>query len=266
MIKAKTISGHYGSVYNLDHNNRSFIPNNCITERLVRNYYPVIAGGIVPFELPDMRFTDEMWDEYHRLLTAYWQDRALAKAEEYERLKRRLHELQQYRPYWQLDDCGMLGLAIGMLFLPLIIANEIATERQYDEAIDAWECFQKEQFIRDMSFIAQKNSLRDALRSYDLQAGTDTLRRMDTAVKEMAVLAGDLTNASDDYVIAVNTEPRFATLEEIYDMIYNPAFQEFQAKQRPCRRYEGTYLEYIREQERKEIQKNLRIRIVVIER
>jgi len=115
MIKAKTISGHYGSVYNLDHNNRAFIPNNCITERLIRNYYPVIAGGIVPFELPDMRFTDEMWDEYHRLLTAYWQDRALAKAEEYERLKQRLYKLQQYRPYWQLDDCGRLGLAIGML-------------------------------------------------------------------------------------------------------------------------------------------------------
>ena len=35
----------------------------------------------------------------------------------------------------------------------------------------------------------------------------------------------------------------------------DPTFQAFQAKQRPCRRYEGTYLQYIREQERKEIQK-----------
>lgn len=255
MITMKTISGHYGSVYDLDHNNRTFIPKNCVVERLHRNYYPVMTGCEVPFELPDMRFSDEMWDEYHRLVTAYWQDRGLAKTEEYEQLKRKLRELQQYRFYWCLDDCGVFGLTIGLLFLPLIIAKEITIARQYDEAIEVWEHFQQEQFARDMMFLAQKNSLRDTLRSYDMQSGTDTLCMMDSTVKDMARLAGDLVNASDKYVSLSVTKPRFATLEEIYDKLYDPAFQAFQAKQRPCRRYDGTYLEYIREQERKEIQK-----------
>ena len=67
MIKMKTISGHYGSVYNLDHNNRLFVPNNCVTERLNRNYYPVTSGGEVPFNLPNMRFEAEMWDEYESI-------------------------------------------------------------------------------------------------------------------------------------------------------------------------------------------------------
>lgn len=255
MWKMKTISGHYGSVYHLDHNNRVFIPNNCAQERLGRNYYPVVAGGEVPFELPDMRFSDEMWDEYHRLVAAYWQDRTLAKTEEYERLKRRLRELQQYRSYWHLNDCGVVGLAIGLLFLPLIIANELAYERRYDEAIEAWETFNNEQFVRDIMFMADKNSLRDALHNYDLQSGTNKLRMLDNTVKDMARLAGDLVNASDKIVIPPAAKPRFATLEEIYDKLYEPSFQAFQEKQRPCRRYAGTYLQYIREQERKEIQK-----------
>jgi len=89
MIKMKTISGHYGSVYNLDHNNRLFMPNNCVTERLNRNYYSITSGGEVPFNLPNMRFEDEMWAEYHRLLDVYWKDRAKVKAEEYKRLMRR---------------------------------------------------------------------------------------------------------------------------------------------------------------------------------
>lgn len=103
--------------------------------------------------------------------------------------------------------------------------------------------------------MADKNSLRDALRSYDLQAGTNKLRILDNTVKDMAYLARDLANSIDQYVLPPVEKPRFATLEEIYDKLYDPAFQAFQAKQRPCRRYDGTYLEYIREQERKEIQK-----------
>ena len=255
MIKIKTISGHYGSVFHLEHNNRTFIPNNCVAERLIRNYYPVIAGGEVPFVLPDLRFDDELWTEYHRLVEVYWRDREQVKAEEYERLMRRLRELQRYRPYWRLDNGGVLGIAICLIFLPLMIATEIAYERRRDEAIEVWERFKDEQFIRDMMFMADKNSLRDALHSYDLQAETKMLHMMDSTVKNMAELAGDLVNAFDKYVIPSATKPRYATLEEIYDKLYDPAFQAFQAKQRPCRRYDGTYLQYIREQERKEVQK-----------
>ena len=134
----KTISGHYGSVFHLDHNNRSFIPNNCTQERLPRNYYLIIAGGEVSFTLPDLRFDDELWAEYRRLLAVFWRDREQVKAEEYELLMRRLRELQQYRPYWNVEDTGIFGLAIGLLFLPLIIANEIAYELRYNEAIEAY--------------------------------------------------------------------------------------------------------------------------------
>lgn len=255
MFKMKTISGHYGPVFHLDHNNRTFIPNNCVQERLLRNYYPVIAGGEVPFALPDLRFDDELWAEYHRLVAVYWHDREQVKVEEYERLMRRLREFQRYRPYWRLDHGGVLGIAICLIFLPLMIVTEIAYEQRRDEAIEAWESFNNEQFVRDMMFLADRNSLRDALQSYDLQKGTNMLRMMDATVKDMASLARDLANASDKYVITSPEKPRFATLEEIYDKLYDPAFQAFQTKQRPCRRYEGTYLEYIREQERKEIQK-----------
>ena len=139
--------------------------------------------------------------------------------------------------------------------LPLIIANEITYERRYDEAIEVWEYFRQEQFARDMMFLVQKNSLWDALRSYDLQSGTNKLRMLDNTVKDMARLAGNLVNASDKIVIPPAGKLRFATLEEIYDKLYESSFRAFQDKQRPCRRYEGTYLQYIREQERKEIRK-----------
>ena len=250
MIAMKTISGHYGSVFSLDHNNRYFIPNNCNPERLDRNYYPVIAGGELPFELPDLRFTNEMWKKYSQLQDIYWRNRALAKEEEYEKLRRILRKLYQRDSARLIEDGGIVGLALGLLFLPLLIANDIAIEIEYDKAMEAWETFNNEQFVRDMMFIANKNSLRDALRSYDLQAGTNNLRVMDNVVKDMARLAGDLVNASDRYVIPPATKPRFATLEEIYDKLYEPAFRAFQEKQRPCRRYDGKYLQYIREQER----------------
>ena len=216
MFQMKIISGHYGHVFHLDHNNRTIIPNNCVQERLLRNYYPVIAGGEVPFALPDLRFEDEMWAEYYRLLDVYWKEREKVKAEEYDRLMRRLRALLRYRPYWRVEHGGVLGITICLLFLPLMIATEIAYERKRDEAIEAWETFNNEQFIRDMMFIADKNSLRDALRSYDSQEGTNALHMMDATVKDMARLAEDLVNASDKYVIPSITKPRFATLEEIF--------------------------------------------------
>lgn len=255
MIKVKTISGHYGSVYNLDHNNRTFIPNNCVQDRLERNYYPVVAGGEIPFALPDIRFTDEMWAEYHRLIAAFWRDREKIKAEEYELLMQRLRELQQHRPYWRLSHGGVLGITICLLFLPLMFAAEAAYEHRRDELIDAWESFNNEQFVRDMMFIAEKNSLRNALRSYDLQEGTKMLNMLDSTVKDMANLAGDLINASSKYVMPSTEKTKYATLEEIYAKLYEPSFRAFQDNQRPCRRYDGTYLAYIREQERKEVQK-----------
>ena len=57
---------------------------------------------------------------------------------------------------------------------------------------------------------------------------------------------------NNDYFIMSNhirnNGYRFATIEEIYNKVFEPSWREFQTKQRPCRRYNGTYLEWIREQ------------------
>lgn len=253
--KKKTISGHYDTVFDLAHNNRCFIPANCVKERLGRNYYLVMMGSEVPFDLPEMRFTNDMWKEYKRLVSAYWQDRSMAQKEEYEKLQRELRRLRQYRPYWLLSHGGLLGMTIGLLFLPLMIANDIAQTREFNQAIAAWETFKCDQFLRDLEFSAQKSALREALHNYDLQTGADMLRIMDSTVKDMAYLAGDLVNASDKLAFNSLEIPRFASIEGIYDKLYDPAFQSFQEKQRPSRRYNGSYLQFIRDQERKEINK-----------
>lgn len=38
----------------------------------------------------------------------------------------------------------------------------------------------------------------------------------------------------------------YATIKEIYDKVFEPSWQEFQSRQRPSRRFDATYLEYIR--------------------
>lgn len=55
----------------------------------------------------------------------------------------------------------------------------------------------------------------------------------------------------------------YATLEEIYEKVFEPSWKEYQNKQRPSRRYNGSYLEYIKEKERTPIKsdkiKNTRV-------
>ena len=71
----------------------------------------------------------------------------------------------------------------------------------------------------------------------------------------MAVCANDYTRIKPDTDLTASPEHRFATIDEIYVKLYEPSFREFQARQRPCRRYNGTYLEYIREGHAKGIAK-----------
>ncbi|MBR5202151.1 MAG: hypothetical protein IKW45_02700 [Clostridia bacterium] len=43
-----------------------------------------------------------------------------------------------------------------------------------------------------------------------------------------------------------------ASLSEIYNKVFEPSWQEFQQKQRPARRFNGTYLDYIRQKQLEE--------------
>jgi len=43
----------------------------------------------------------------------------------------------------------------------------------------------------------------------------------------------------------------YATIDEIYGKLFEPEWREFQARQRPSRRFEGSYLEYIRDKKHK---------------
>ena len=70
---------------------------------------------------------------------------------------------------------------------------------------------------------------------------------MDTIVSEMAQRADSYAVTAKSVVTDPKPPIKYATLEEIFDKLYEPSFQEFQMKQRPCRRYNGTYLEQIRE-------------------
>ena len=55
MVKTKTISGHYDTVYSVPHNNRTFIPKNVDIHRIPWNYYCVAAGEEAFFDIDDPR-------------------------------------------------------------------------------------------------------------------------------------------------------------------------------------------------------------------
>lgn len=67
-------------------------------------------------------------------------------------------------------------------------------------------------------------------------------------MKETDSCADDYLAIAKELSVDPKPMPRFATLEEIYDKLYEPSFREFQNKQRPCRRYNGTCLQKIREE------------------
>lgn len=254
-MKQKTISGHYGQSFSLEHNNRDFIPDNVDITRIPWNYDCVVAGKEVPYELRDFKFLHDYWKKYKELDAIYWSDRKLANQLEYKNYQRELRMFEEHRPYWLFDGCGLVGVMLGLLFLPLIIASDIYWHERFAKAKETWEEFKWEQHIRDLEYLAQKHALRDALRIYDMQTGTDLLNCMDGLVKDMAMMAGDIVNGSEKYVPFVEKPPRFATIDEVYAKLFEPAFREFQEKQRPCRRYEGTYLEWIREGQKQEVKK-----------
>lgn len=251
----KTISGHYGMSFSLEHNNRSFIPQNCDPGRIPWNYNLVESGAEVHIDVDEYRFAAECWGRYREISEDYWSDRALARQFAYEQYQRELEHLRRWRKRSHFEAYGLAGAIVLLLFMPVIIAQEVYMDRCFEAAKAEWEQFQWEQFLRDANFNARKRSFRDSLRAYDLENASTWLKRMDSMVTEMAQYAGDCARASKVHSVLPTTPPRFAAIDEIYSKLYEPSFREFQMKQRPCRRYEGTYLEYIREGRHREIVK-----------
>lgn len=145
-----------------------------------------------------------------------------------------------------LTDDGLTAF-MTLLFLPLLLPCQIYTEYQLARAKEEYLIMKETQWIRDMEFKAARISVREAIAAQDRHAGTNYLYVMDSVVREMAQQANDHLALATSNPIEQFEPVRFATLEEIYDGLYEPSFREFQNKQRPCRRYDGTYLQSIRE-------------------
>lgn len=248
MTKLKTISGHYDTAYNIDHNNRIFIPKNVDERRIPWNYNCVAAGQDAYFDPTNPRHISEFWSRYKELNSIYWSDRTIAQTLAYERYQEHLQYMRRFTHTLYPIPYNPIEALITLLILPILIPCGIYLHHQHQKAKSEWEQLRTEQWIRDMTYKAARSSLRNALNTHDLNNGTKYLHIMDTTVE---ALGGIAQTHSSTIPLESNCPSRFAILEEIYDRLYEPAFQAFQAKQRPCRRYPGTYLEQIREGQHK---------------
>ncbi len=254
-MKLKTISGHYGQSYNLTHNNRIFIPNNVDINRVAGNYYCIAAGQAAEIDPEQPRDLREFWTRYRELADIYWSDRSIQQTLAYEKYREQQKYMRRYYRAFYDIPWNPISAMIVLLMLPLLIPCGLYLHRQQALARDELEAMQQDQMIADLAFKASRVSLRRALYEQDLSAGTRYLRTMDSVVREMSQYANDYLNWAAESDITKVQEYRYATLEEIYKKLYEPSFQEFQQRQRPCRRYSGTYLEQIREQKAQENQK-----------
>lgn len=125
---------------------------------------------------------------------------------------------------------------------------QLYLNRRMQQLKDDWEEYKEQQWLQDMDFRAMQANLRGTLLARDRANGTQYLHELDTIVMEMASSANDYLVTARELSFDPKPMPRYATLEEIYDKLYEPSFRAFQDKQRPCRRYNGTYLQKIREE------------------
>ena len=254
-MTTKTISGHYDTVFSIAHNNRTFTPQNVDATRSKRNYYCVAAGESVLPDMSNPANVREFWKRYKTLSGIYWQDRSVVNELAYETYRENMRYWRQFSYLLNRVPCDGIAGMITLLLLPLIVFSNIYVECQMIKEKERLDNFINEQRIRDLAFKATKHSTRDALRIHDQQNGTSLLHYMDTFVREMAENAQDYEVLAHELVIAP-LEIKYAGIEDIYNKLYEPAFREFQNRQRPCRRYEGTYLQQIREGQKKESQKS----------
>ena len=251
ILKKKTISGHYDSVFSMDHNNRTFTPKNVDPSRSKWNYYCVAAGEDVYIDFEDPRYVKEFWERYRELSDLYWSNRALADALEYERYREHMRYLRKCHQMINFDPQNEVEGFFYMLLLPLIIVGEIVlTIEEIQTEAEHYE-FSCERKLQIQDFKESRWCAREFLRDHDKTYSTTYLESMDFIVKEAAYAAENYVLSSENVSFAPTKIERFATLEEIYEKVYEPSFRAFQNKQRPCRRYEGSYLEYIREGQQK---------------
>lgn len=251
----KTISGHYDSVFSIAHNNRDFIPTNVNPRRSFLNYECVAAGHPVPSDLETPIGLSDFWARYKELSNTYWEDRSILRKRVYEDYQKHLALIKKYRQASRLITDDGISTILSLLFLPLLIPCGIYISYQMHQARSAYENIQHTQWLRDNEFKSAKLSFREAIKEQDKASGVEYLRLIDSVVKEMAQQADNYLVLAKDLSTAEIPPARFATLEEIYDKLYESSFREFQDRQRPCRRYNGTYLESLREGQKKHSQK-----------
>lgn len=236
----KTISGHYGTTHSLSHNNRNFTPKNVDPSRSINNDYLVAAGHLVQDDFPHTTDMNKLWGSYRLVNEMYWTKYRI-KSEE---IRSRLNEIRDYqrKMAWLAnhDEDNPLLIMLEILLFPLLMPIDLAITCHLEEQLDDLNAERFYLKVEKELFLNQKNSLRNALQHHDRRHGTSLLREMDTLVSA----AAEVTN------IYRPAEVRFATVEEIYKKVFEPGFRDFQAKQRKCRRYDGTYLEQIRSRQR----------------
>ncbi len=254
-MKLKTISGHYDTVYSIAHNNRTFIPSNVDAARIGWNYNRVAAGEAADIDPEQPRDLREFWRQYRELSDLYWSERSIHQTMAYRKYLEQQKEIRRYYQTLHEIPNNPVSALITLFFLPILIPCGIYLHHQHKLVKEAYDEMIHEQWLRDLSYKATKASLRSALYTHDLRTGTKYLRTMDSLVREMMRQGQIYIQTHAGKEIAQPKEYRYATLEEIYDKLYEPAFHCFQEKQRPCRRYHGTYLEQIREQKARENQK-----------
>lgn len=242
-MRFKTISMHYGPSFSLAHNNRQFIPKNVDPMRTSWNYNCITAGDEAYIDFENPRFAHEFWEKYKELNDIYWSNYALVSTLEYEQYQENMRHLRRCRQMFDFNPSNEVESFFYLLLLPLIILHNIALT--IDEIALDWEHFhfKCEQWKHLEDFKESKLTARELFEA----TGCCSLEYMDYLAREAARAAGNAMDASTPVNPAPKRQERFATLEEIYGKVFEPSFREFQEKQRPCRRYNGTYLEQIRE-------------------
>ena len=254
-MKAKTISCHYDSVFSLAHNNRVFIPKNVDPARTPYNYNCIVAGEEAYLDFADPRLTQEFWARYKELNKLYWSNRSLADVKECEYYRETMRYLWRCRQMMNYDPDNIVGLFFSLLMLPLTIWGDAVLYAKEIQAKKEHLDYLKEKTVQLWEYKSTKLSAREMLKQHDLHTGSSLLSEMDNIMRDTARLAGNLIDASPCNDLRLCEPDRWATLEEIYEKVFEPSFRAFQAQQRPCRRYNGTYLEYIRDGQREMLRK-----------
>jgi len=238
-MRIKTISGHYGTSYSLTHNNRTFVPHNVDPSRIAYDDFIVSAGAPVPSDFPEILDMNALWRHYRELNRMYWEEYRMEQQLLWERereIRRRISQIEW--SIMRLPEEDTLSALTFILLFPLLLTACVIAEECADIMT---EDIRAERFLLKVEkdvYLQRQKSLRECLREHDREKGTKLLEQMDGMVQHSMSL-----------VNRFQATPRFATIEEIYDKVFEPGFREFQYRQRKCRRYEGTYLEQIRERQ-----------------